>query len=109
MITLAFQILHTFLLDLAGINEKNHNMKPFSGKSWDPVFKDLPDTHPRDYMIIGKERHDVGRENDQGYPVRGIMRVTIFTTIILNQIVGQPEILKPDTSIPTAAPPKLKF
>ena len=24
-------------------------------------------------MIIGKERHDVGRPNDVGYPVRGIV------------------------------------
>ena len=36
-------------LDLAGINEENHDMKPFSGKSWDPVFKNLPDTHPREH------------------------------------------------------------
>ena len=66
------------LLDLAGIEEKNHNMEPFSGKIWVPVFKDLHDTHPRDYMIIGKERHDVGRENDMGYPVRGIIEGNYF-------------------------------
>ena len=65
-------------LDLVGIGEKNHDMKPFSGKSWDPIFKNLSDTHPREYMIIGKERHDVGRENDQGYPVRGIIEGNYF-------------------------------
>ena len=52
-------------LDLAGIDEENHDMKPFSGKSWDSVFKNLKNTLPREHMIIGKERHDVGRENDR--------------------------------------------
>ena len=69
-------------------------MKPFSGKSWDPIFKNLSDTHPREYMIIGKERHDVGRENDQGYPVRGIIEGIISTAKILNRIDGPLEILK---------------
>ena len=26
----------------------------------------------RDHILIGKERHDIGRPNDWGYPVRGI-------------------------------------
>ena len=42
------------------------------------IFKNLPDTNSREYMIIGKERHDVGRENDQGYPVRGIIEGNYF-------------------------------
>ena len=65
-------------LDLAGIDEENHDMKPFSGKSWDSVFKNLKNTPPREHMIIGKERHDVGRENDEGYPVRGIVKGNYF-------------------------------
>ena len=28
----------------------------------------------RDHVLIGKERHDVGRPHDQGYPVRGIVK-----------------------------------
>jgi arylsulfatase A-like enzyme len=28
----------------------------------------------RDYVLIGKERHDVGRPDDYGYPIRGIVR-----------------------------------
>ena len=28
----------------------------------------------RDHVIIGKERHDVGRPDDHGYPVRGIIK-----------------------------------
>lgn len=65
-------------LDLAGISEDQHNMKAFSGKSWRNIFENLPNKNPREYMIIGKERHDVGRENDQGYPVRGIVSGKYF-------------------------------
>jgi hypothetical protein len=28
----------------------------------------------RDHVLIGKERHDVGRPHDQGYPIRGIFK-----------------------------------
>lgn len=28
----------------------------------------------RDWVLVGKERHDVGRPHDEGYPIRGILR-----------------------------------
>ena len=28
----------------------------------------------REYLIVGKERHDAGRPNNQGYPIRGIIQ-----------------------------------
>jgi len=28
----------------------------------------------RDHVLIGKERNDVGRPNDEGYPIRGILK-----------------------------------
>ena len=28
----------------------------------------------RDHVLVGKERHDVGRPNDWGYPIRGIVK-----------------------------------
>jgi len=65
-------------LDLADIPVGSHNMKPFSGKSWRNIFDNQIDPNPRPYMILGKERHDVGRENDQGYPVRGILKGKYF-------------------------------
>ena len=65
-------------LDLSGINKERHIMEDFSGKSWVNVFKNQTDENPRPYMIIGKERHDVGRENDQGYPVRAILEGNYF-------------------------------
>lgn len=65
-------------LDLAGIGETNHDMEPFSGKSWRTVFDNRLDENPRPFVILGKERHDVGRENDHGYPVRGILEGKYF-------------------------------
>ncbi len=65
-------------LDLAGINNDQHMMEDFSGKSWVSVFNNQTDENPRPYMIVGKERHDVGRENDQGYPVRAILEGKYF-------------------------------
>jgi arylsulfatase A-like enzyme len=68
-------------LDLAGINSENHTMKDFSGISWISIFNEKTIAKKRDYIIIGKERHDVGRENDQGYPVRGIIAGQYFYSI----------------------------
>ncbi|CAI8193490.1 MAG: Arylsulfatase [Flavobacteriaceae bacterium] len=65
-------------LEAAGLAEEENSMAPFSGKPWGAVFNDLPNPKPRKHMIIGKERHDVGRENDQGYPVRGILKGNYF-------------------------------
>ncbi|MCA9037260.1 MAG: sulfatase, partial [Planctomycetaceae bacterium] len=28
----------------------------------------------RDFLLIGKERHDIGRPEDQGYPIRGVVK-----------------------------------
>ena len=65
-------------LDLAGITNDQHKMEDFSGKSWVSVLNNQTDENPRSYMIVGKERHDVGRENDQGYPVRAILEGKYF-------------------------------
>ena len=63
------------------VNIESHDMEAFSGKSWKSVFEGSPDENLRDYMIIGKERHDIGRENDQGYPVRGIIAGNYFFSL----------------------------
>lgn len=60
-------------LDLAGVLKSESGMKEPEGKSLVPVLFDEPDARGRDYMVIGKERHDMGRPNDQGYPIRGIL------------------------------------
>ncbi|WP_162415298.1 sulfatase family protein [Cyclobacterium roseum] len=63
-------------LELAKIDADGSGMAPMTGKSLVPIF--LTDqagkTDPtRNAVLIGKERHDIGRPNDQGYPIRGIV------------------------------------
>lgn len=61
-------------LGLAGVDEKASGMQPITGRSFTDLLKDDPVIADRDYVLIGKERHDVGRPHDQGYPIRGILR-----------------------------------
>ncbi|MFL2600482.1 MAG: heparan N-sulfatase, partial [Flavobacteriaceae bacterium] len=56
-------------------------MEDFSGKSWKEVFFNNSIKFEREYIILGKERHDVGRENDKGYPVRSILKNNYFYSI----------------------------
>ncbi len=48
-------------------------MMPVEGKSLIDIFQNDPDRDRKDYVLIGKERHDVGRPDDVGYPIRGIV------------------------------------
>lgn len=60
--------------EAAGIPWGDLGMATTSGKSLMPVLKDLTDRDVhRSFVVFGKERHDVGRPNDQGYPIRGIV------------------------------------
>lgn len=70
----SFTDLAPTFLEVAGISETEHKMQPMEGRSLVPVFNDQNDLHQRTYMVIGKERHDLGRPDDVGYPVRGIFK-----------------------------------
>jgi len=65
------------LLETAGISESESGMQVIEGKSLTDIFKSkksgIIDPN-RDHILIGKERHDVGRPDDQGYPIRGIIK-----------------------------------
>lgn len=64
-------------LELSGLNAPLAGMQPMTGKSLTDIFfseKEGKVTDDRDFVLVGKERHDVGRPNDQGYPIRGIVR-----------------------------------
>lgn len=61
------------VLDVAGISIEEAGMQSFEGKSIRDILSGERTTAYRDHMIIGKERHDIGRPNDVGYPVRGIV------------------------------------
>ena len=62
-------------MEIAGIKPEDGGMDPITGKSLTPIFKRTSDTQiepGRDTLYIGQERHDLGRPNDVGYPIRGI-------------------------------------
>ncbi len=62
-------------LDIAGIDGEEHGMKSIEGRSLLPLIKSgkVKYDKSRDYVLIGKERHDIGRPDDGGYPIRGIV------------------------------------
>ncbi len=64
-------------IQLAGLEWEDTGMKPATGRSLFDIFRDnqAGASHPeRDHVLIGKERHDIGRPNDWGYPVRGMVK-----------------------------------
>jgi N-sulfoglucosamine sulfohydrolase len=68
-------------MEVARIEWSESGMHATPGKSLTDVFKSESsgDVRPvRDHVLIGKERHDVGRPNDWGYPVRGIVKGNLF-------------------------------
>lgn len=71
---LSFIDLAPTFLAVAGIPEKKSRMQPIEGKSFLDLLIKENGKPQKDYVLIGKERHDVGRPNDQGYPIRGIIK-----------------------------------
>lgn len=65
-------IAPTFL-EAAGIKWEQSGMQETPGISLLPLLKGETNGS-RDFVLIGKERHDVGRPNDYGYPIRGIVK-----------------------------------
>ena len=64
-------------LEVAGIREEESGMQPITGRSLTDIFYSSEEgqvTAARDHVLIGKERHDVGRPHDGGYPIRGIVK-----------------------------------
>ncbi len=67
------------ILDIAGIDQATSGMMPITGSSWRPIIESDRDGQvigSRDHVLIGKERTDVGRPHNQGYPIRGIVTST---------------------------------
>ncbi|QEL13422.1 sulfatase family protein [Limnoglobus roseus] len=73
----AFPDVAATVLDLGGVPQKDSGMASITGTSWRPIFESrkggqvVPE---RNHTLVGKERTDVGRPNDWGYPIRGIVR-----------------------------------
>jgi len=65
------------LLEVAGIKQSEAGMQPVEGVSFTDIFytsKKGYVSKDRDHILIGKERHDVGRPDDVGFPIRGIIK-----------------------------------
>lgn len=65
------------ILELIGVKQEKTGMQPITGKSITDIFlSDLSGiiNDSRDHILIGKERHDIGRPNNVGYPIRGIVK-----------------------------------
>ena len=63
-------------LELSGLTVEKSGMQPVTGRSLTEYFhteEEGKEVKERSYVLVGKERHDVGRPDDQGYPVRGIV------------------------------------
>ena len=60
--------------EILGMDPVQSGMQPVEGKSLLPLFKDEAANAHRTHVLIGKERHDVGRPQDGGYPMRGIVK-----------------------------------
>ena len=71
---LSFIDLTPTILAVAGIPEEKSGMQPIEGKSFLNLLTKEDSKPQKDYVLIDKERHDVGRPNDQGYPIRGIIK-----------------------------------
>jgi arylsulfatase A-like enzyme len=64
-------------LELAGVIGEQAGMQPITGKSLTNIFRSEKSgtVEPaRDRVLFGKERHDVGRPHDEGYPIRAIIK-----------------------------------
>jgi len=65
------------ILELASIGPDKSGMQSVEGRSFTDILfskKKWFIDRSRNYVLIGKERHDVGRPDDAGYPIRGIVK-----------------------------------
>ena len=72
-----FTDLAPTFLQAAGVKKVAPIMQPMSGRSLFDIFGSPQSGQviaSRDHVLLGKERHDVGRPNNQGYPIRGIRK-----------------------------------
>lgn len=64
-------------LEVAGVDSDAAGMQSITGRSLTNLIgsssSGVVDIE-RDHVLIGKERHDVGRPHDAGYPIRGIFK-----------------------------------
>ncbi len=73
----SFVDLAPTFIELAQVAWKDTGMAEAAGRSLGEIFRSeksglvIPE---RDHVLIGKERTDIGRPHDEGYPIRGLVR-----------------------------------
>jgi N-sulfoglucosamine sulfohydrolase len=71
----SFVDLAPTIIEAAGVNWNETGMQPAVGIGLSDIFMQSRKLRGvRDHVLIGQERHDVGRPNDWGYPIRGIVK-----------------------------------
>ncbi len=63
----------TFLA-AAGVDLEAAGMEPSPGKDMREIFEDSYRKQDWSYVVLGQERHDYGRPENQGYPIRSIIQ-----------------------------------
>ncbi len=59
-------------LRLAGVDAESCGMEP-AGREITDLLADEP-LHDRSHILLGQERHDYGRPQNQGYPIRSVLQ-----------------------------------
>jgi arylsulfatase A-like enzyme len=99
----SFVDLAPTILDYAGCDPAASGMQPITGRSLRPILESSQSGQVesnRDHALVGKERTDVGRPGDVGYPIRGLVT---HTHLLLHNYqpsrwpAGNPESGYPDT------------
>lgn len=71
----SFVDLAPTLIEAAGLAWNDTGLQTTAGRSLSDIFRSQPSGAPaRDHVLIGQERHDIGRPHDWGYPIRGIVK-----------------------------------
>lgn len=72
----SFADLAPTLVELAGLKWEETGMQPAAGGSLSDILRSPRSggASARDHVLIGKERNDVGRPHDWGYPIRGVIK-----------------------------------
>jgi arylsulfatase A-like enzyme len=64
-------------IEVAGLKREQTGMAEFAGRSLTDIFNSKKAgrvSSARDHVLLGQERHDVGRPHDWGYPIRSIVK-----------------------------------
>lgn len=64
-------------IELAGLRWEETGMAPAVGRSLVDLLRNREQPKSscaRDHVLLGRERNDVGRPRDEGYPIRGIVK-----------------------------------